>query len=539
MVSYQSIIFNFLGGLGLFLFSIKYMGDGLKLIAGDRIRYLLDKYTTNPFLGVLTGIVVTALLQSSSGVTVIVVGMVSIGLLNLRQAIGIIMGANIGTTVTAFIIGISISKYSLPIMFIGAALLFFSSNPRVNNIGRTIFGFGGLFFALSLMSSATAPLRNLEEVRNFLINVGNHPVQGVFLGTLLTVVIQSSSATIGILQNIYTDGLIPLKGALPILFGDNIGTTITAVLSVLAANTAAKRVAVSHVIFNLVGTIIFMIFLSPFMYLINKLSSILALNPKLEIALAHGIFNITNTILMFPFIGVFVYIVVKLIPSKKDEDEKQEKYLDKAYIEKSATLALAQSNKEMLYMYKLSRKNFLASFEFFNTRDIKMNTKIEKRETLINQIDNELTHYLSDISSIRLSQKESEILTSYIDITRDIERIADHANNFSKEIIYQIENNLKISDNAKHELNNIKEVILELIDLTHDNLVNTGEKNMSEMYRLCEQIYEKERESRTNYINRFINQELDVKAGLQYVDILNHLTRVCDHLKNINEKIVG
>lgn len=533
----KSIIFPFLGGLGIFLFSIKYMGDGLKLIAGDKIRYVLDKYTKNPFYGILVGIIITILLQSSSAATVITVGLVSVGLLNLEQAIGIVMGANIGTTVTSFIIGFNLSGYALPIMFLGAAFLFFTSNQKFNNIGRFLFGFGGIFYALKLMSGAMVPLRHLEEFRQFLINVGNSPIYGAVLGTVLTVLIQSSAATIGILQNLYTEGLITLRGSLPILFGDNIGTTITAVLSVIGANVSAKRVATVHVLFNLIGTIIFIILLTPFTYLVTQVAILLNLNEKLQIAMAHGMFNVFNTIIMFPFIGTYAYIVKKIIPSSSEEDEKREEhYLDRKFLD-NPVIALSQSNKEMLYMYGLATKNFDKTLNFLYSRDIKMASKIERREDKINEIDMELTKYLSEIFAHRLSEKESDDVTSYIDITRDIERIGDHANVLTKEITYYVNKNIHFSTDAISEIKHMHEIILELFKITSNNLNNPNNVEISEIYRLHNLIYEEERKARKNHIKRMKEGECDIKSGLQYVDVINHLTRVCDHIKNINEKI--
>ena len=230
-INYQQMIFGFLGGLGLFLFYMKYMGDGLQMAAGDKLRYILDKYTTSPFLGVLVGILITALIQSSSGTTVITIGLVGAGLLTLRQAIGIVMGANIGTTITTFIIGFNISHYALPIIFVGSLCLFFFKNQTMNNAGRILFGFGGIFFALSLMSNAMAPLRYLPAFKTLTTSLGKNPILGVLLGTGMTMAVQASSATISIIQNIYQEGLMPLKSLLPVLFGDNIGTTITAILA--------------------------------------------------------------------------------------------------------------------------------------------------------------------------------------------------------------------------------------------------------------------------------------------------------------------
>src|SRR5699024_10314735 len=260
----QSIIFEFIGGLGIFLLGIKFMGDGLQKTAGDRLREILDRFTSNPFLGVLAGILVTVLIQSSSGTTVLTVALVNAGFMSFRQAIGVIMGANIGTTVTAFIIGLNISEYSLPIIALGSFMIFFFNNQKMNNIGQTIFGFGSLFVGLKLMSNGMSPLRELQVFHELTVSMSDNPILGVVIGTVFTLVVQSSSATIGILQVLFSEVAFDLFAAIPVLSGDNIGTTITAVLASLGASVAARRAAYTHVIFNLVGAAIFLVILSPF-----------------------------------------------------------------------------------------------------------------------------------------------------------------------------------------------------------------------------------------------------------------------------------
>jgi phosphate:Na+ symporter len=316
----QEMLFQFIGGLGIFLFGIKYMGDGLQKSAGDRLRGILDRFTTNPFKGVLVGIIVTALIQSSSGTTALTVGLVSAGFMTLRQAIGVIMGANIGTTVTAFIIGIDIDAYSLPIIAVGAAAIFFFKKERIQALGQVIFGFGALFYGLDLMSIGMKPLRTIEAFQDLMLSLSDNPLLGVLVGTVFTLIVQSSSATIGILQELFAQGSLHLDAALPILFGDNIGTTITAVLASIGTSIAAKRAAMVHVLFNVSGTIIFTILLIPFTKFIGFLQHTWVLNPEMTIAFAHGTFNVTNTILHFPFIAGIAWIVTKVIrdesPSK-------------------------------------------------------------------------------------------------------------------------------------------------------------------------------------------------------------------------------
>ena len=425
-INWQEIIFHFLGGLGLFLYSIKMMGDGLQQAAGDRLRYFIDKYTSNPVLGILVGIGMTALIQSSSGVTVITVGMVSAGLLTLRQAIGIVMGANIGTTVTSFIIGFKLGEYALPILFVGAVCLFFTKKRSINNIGRVLFGVGGIFFALNLMSGAMEPLKDLQVFREYMIQLSKNPILGVFVGTGLTLLIQASSATIGILQNLFASDLISLQGALPVLFGDNIGTTITAIIASLGANIAAKRVAASHVLFNVLGTLVCLLFLGAFTNMVQWFQKALHLSPEMTIAFSHGAFNITNTILQFPLIGFLAYIVTKLIPGEDEVVKYEPLYLDKILIKQAPALALGNAKKELLHLGSYAVKSFELSYDYLLNHTEKSAEKGHKTEEAINAIDEELTRYLIILSGEQLNQKESEVLTNILDSSRDLERIGDH-----------------------------------------------------------------------------------------------------------------
>ena len=421
---WQEILFSFLGGLGLFLFSIKYMGDGLQLIAGDKMRYVLDKYTSKPLMAVLAGIIVTILIQSSTGTIVITISLVGAGLLKTKQAIAIVMGSNIGTTLTSFIIGFNISKYSLPLIFIGAAFLFFTRAKLINNIGRVIFGFGGIFYALKMMSTAMGPMRDMAWFQNILMHIDDSAWVGVGVGTLLTVLIQSSAATIAILQNLYADAALNLNGALPVLFGDNIGTAITtAALAMVGSNIAAKRVAASHVLFNVIGTIICLIALVPYTAFVSYLETTFGLNPKMTIATAHGTFNILNTVLQFPFIWLLVIVVTRLIPGEDEQIKYSTQYLDKSLISSAPAVALGQVQKEFIEMLILSKKSLRNSVEYFMTRDESLNEKGETYEEAINNFDEQMTDYLTLLFREKLSPKEGQAASILLDGTRDIERI--------------------------------------------------------------------------------------------------------------------
>ena len=537
-INFQQMAFTFLGGLGLFLFCIKYMGDGLQIAAGDRLKYILDKYTTSPFLGVLVGIFVTALIQSSSGTSVITIGLVGAGLLTLRQAIGIIMGANIGTTITTFIIGFNISAYALPILFIGAFCLFFVKIEKVNNVGRILFGFGGVFFSLTLMSGAMAPLKYLPAFKDVMVSLSGNPVLGVFIGTTITVLVQASSATISILQNIYQEGLIPLKAALPVLFGDNIGTTITAIIAVIGSNTSAKRLAASHVMFNVVGTVIFLIFLTPFSMFVAKMEQILHLNPKMAIAFAHGSFNMMTTVLLFPFIGVLEYLVVKIIKDKKeDEEEAYKTTLDPALIT-APVIALGQVKQELLTMTGFALKNFRTSVSYFFDRDEKLFEKVEKREEKINTVDQEITKYLALLSKQDFGEKEGEEIATYLDLCRDIERVGDHAHGIVKDVKYGISKKFKFSDTAYAEIRELEEIVENMIATATVALKESSIDKAVEVIDLHNKEREKEKKIRKNHIKRLSEQTCEIKAGLSFVDLVLHFTRIADHTRNIAERVL-
>ena len=538
-INWQEIIFHFLGGLGLFLYSIKTMGDGLQQAAGDRLRYYIDKYTSNPFLGVLVGIVVTALIQSSTGVTVITVGLVSASLLTLRQAIGIIMGANIGTTVTSFIIGFKLGEYALPLIFLGTMFLFFTKNRTANNIGRILFGVGGIFYALNLISAGMSPLKDLPQFKEYMVTLGQNPILGVVAGAVITVLIQASSATIGILQGLYAGGFLDLKGALPVLFGDNIGTTLTVIIAAAGANISAKRVAATHVTFNVLGTILCLILLGPFTSMIEYFQALLHLSPEMTIAFSHGAFNVSNTIVQFPFIGALAYFVTKLIPGEDEVVKYEPLYLDEQLIKQAPSIALGNAKKELLHLGNYALKAFDLSYDYIINSNEKVAEKGHKTEEAINTIDEKLTRYLISLSSEALSQKESEVLTNILDSSRDLERIGDHAEALINLNDYLQRKNVQFSNSALEEL---EEIYRQTSDFVKDALESVENNDLEKAQALIERheaINKMERVLRKTHIKRLNNGECSTQAGVNFIDIISHYTRVSDHAMNLAEKVLA
>lgn len=537
--NWQEMLFTFFGGLGIFLFSIKYMGDALQKAAGDKLRGILDRFTTNPFMGVLVGIAVTVLIQSSSGTTVIVVGLVSAGFMTLRQAIGVIMGANIGTTITAFIIGLDVGAYALPIMALGALLIFFFKKNQIQNMGQVIFGFGGLFFGLELMSDGMKPLRESASFIDLTISLSDMPILGVVVGTVFTLIVQSSSATVAILQGLYAENILTLGASLPVLFGDNIGTTITAVLAALGASIAAKRAAAVHVLFNVLGTIIFMILLTPFTMYVEWIAGVLNLEPKMQIAFAHGTFNVLNTIIQFPLIGAWAYLVTRVIPGQDVTIEFKPKHLDVHFIEQSPSIALGQAKEEVLRMGHFAVQGLQETYEYLKTKSKKDAEMGYQLEDAINNLDQKITDYLVLISAESLSAADSTRHTMLMETVRDIERIGDHFENIIELIDYQENNRVKITEDAMTDLAEM----FTLTIATVEKALNALDTNSHELAReVAEQedlIDKMERKFRKKHILRLNEGQCSAQAGIVFVDIVSNLERIGDHSVNIAEAILG
>ncbi|MDM5237765.1 Na/Pi cotransporter family protein [Bacillus cereus] len=535
----QDMIFQFIGGLGIFLFGIKYMGDGLQQAAGDRLRDILDRFTTNPLMGVLAGMLVTVLIQSSSGTTALTVGLVSAGFMTLRQAIGVIMGANIGTTVTAFIIGIKIGEYALPIMAVGAILLFFFKNKKVHSVGQVVFGFGMLFFGLELMSAGMKPLRSLESFQELMVSMSDNPILGIFVGTVFTLIVQSSSATIGILQELFGQGAIDLQAALPVLFGDNIGTTITAVLAAIGTSIAARRAALVHVIFNIIGTIIFTILLVPFTNLIQYFQTSLNLNPEMTIAFAHGTFNVTNTIIQFPFIAVLAWIVTKLIRGEDASIDFKPQHLNPIFIEQSPVIALTEAQKEIVRMAKFSLHGLKEANQFLNTQDKKHANMATQLEGAINNLDKKITEYLVLLSEKPLSPTDSEKHSVLAGVVGDIERVGDHVENLVELVDFQISNRVSLSDEALAELNEMLELTISTLQDAIDALTNFDTELAQTVIAKERKIDQMERVLRKRHVLRLNERSCSGDASIIFVDMVSNLERIGDHAVNIADGVLG
>lgn len=547
------MLFAFLGGLGLFLFGIKSMSDGLQSVAGDRLRLILEKGTKTPLRGVVTGALVTGLIQSSSGTTVLTVGLVNAGLLSLRQAMGIIMGANIGTTLTAYLIGFKLSDYSFPIIALGVILLFFAKNKRLNYIGQFLLGFGLLFYGMDIMGTGLNPLKDSPFFINMMINVENNALLGVLIGTVFTAIVQSSTATIGVLQELGNQGVVTYFQAVPILFGDNIGTTITALLAGIGASVVARRAALTHCMFNVIGTMIFLplfylgIFTEVVRLVTDGFAFILpgfeggweALNFKHQIAQTHGMFNITNTAIQLPFIAVIARIVTKLIPGKQEEIDVQVKYLEPRFFG-NPSVALANASRETLRMGNIAAEAVKQASEYFFDHKADNKNLAKQLEDAADQFENEITQYvLKATAGKSITPKLSRQRYVILQVIGDMERVADHADNLIELTDYAIEHRVRFSDEALSDLRHMIQKVQEIFALSLTALKTEDVQLSEEVIQLDDGIDELERILRKKHIQRLNEGTCSGSNGAVYLDILSNLERIGDHAVNIASYAIG
>ncbi len=537
-INWVNIALGFLGGFGLFLFGMEYLGEGLQKAAGSRMKNLLGILTNNRFLGVLVGAGVTALVQSSSATTVMIVGFVNAGLMSLTQAVGVIMGANIGTTATAWIVALgewtTFLKPSViaPLaIIIGVIFTMFSKKQNLRNIGQILFGFGALFLGLEMMSGAAKPLRNLDEVKQVFITLGSHPILGILTGAIVTAIIQSSSASVGILQALATAALVPWNTAIYIILGQNIGTCVTALLSSIGANKNAKRAAAIHLMFNAIGTVIFaVIALISFNFIVPQLGSI---NIKVtEIGIVHTAFNVACTILLFPFAGTLVYFAEKIISGKEDTSEGELQHLDERILE-TPSFAVGNAIKEVVRMGNMSVQNTKAAMEALYNKDSDKVQEVFDREKIINQLQHGINHYLVKLSNLSISEQEHGTITGLFHTVSDIERVGDHAENIAELAQLLIRETQEFSDTAMQELREITDVSIKCFEMSLQ-AYEFDDKTIAKKALPLEQRVDKMEEIlRSRHIKRLAENKCSSTAGVIFLDVISNLERISDHASNI------
>ena len=529
-------ILSMAGGLGLFLFGIRTMGDGLENAAGAKLKRMLEVLTGNRFLAVLVGFVVTAIIQSSTATTVMVVGFVNAGMMSLAQAVGVIMGANIGTTVTSLLIALNFSSVAAASVLVGVILMLASKKTVVKNLGAIFTGFGLLFLGIDMMSDSMAPLRESAGFMNFIVTVSESPLRplfGIILGIVMTAVLQSSSASVGVLQTLAMQGLVPLKFSVFVLFGQNIGTCLTALFSTVGAKKNSKRAAVIHLLFNLIGTGIFILIalLTPYVEWIEKLSP----DPMAQIAISHIVFNIVSTVVMFPFAKALVKLSCLLVPGKDDsESEMHCKFIDDRLLN-TPPFAVMQVSKEVARMAKLARDNFETSAHALINRSDKDLDKVMENEEIINYLNHHITSYLVKLNALDITDSDSDYIARVFHAINDIERVGDHAINLAEAAQHNIGEGLKFSDSAREELNQLCGSVVTLLERSMAAFDNQSlsDNEAKELSDLEEHIDDLTLECQDSHIFRLNRKECNTEAGMLYLNTITDFERVGDHAINI------
>ena len=538
-----SIILGLLGGLALFLYGMQMTSSGLEAAAGNRMKGILETLTTNRFMGVLVGAIITAVIQSSSATTVMVVGFVNAGMMTLNQAVWIIMGANIGTTLTGILVSLDMGEIAPLFAFIGVAAIVFVKKQKVQHVGQILAGLGVLFIGMDMMSAAMYPLRSSPEFVDLVSNFSN-PIIGILVGAGFTGLIQSSAAAVGIVQSLANAGVIPFASAAFVLFGTNIGTCVTAVLASIGTNRNARRATLIHLMFNMIGTVVFtlVVLMLPITELIQSMVS----SPMGQIAAMHTTFNIGTTILLLPLGTYLAKLAIKILPDR-DADEVDENVMHLEFLKPIvatgkegglgvSAIVVDQLRNELNRMLSMTRENVTEGFRAILERDMSNLEEVERREDYIDYLNQEVSRYVSNLISLETNEKGSAIVSSYFAISGDIERIADHADNLAGYTRILAGKDIFFSEAAVEEIKAMRDITVQAVSdlLNHRN----GEEMwLASVAQIEQKIDDMKDEFRRNQIQRMKSGSCDQEACIIYSELLTDFERIGDHVMNIAEEL--
>lgn len=541
-IEHVSSIFTFIGGLGMFLYGMNLMADGLQKAAGNKMKQLLGYLTNNRFVAVLVGALVTAIIQSSSATTVMVVGFVNAGLVNLAQAVGVIMGANIGTTITSWLVSMNEWSAALkpeffaPLLIgIGAFTIMFAKTERKKEAAEILIGFGILFIGLSFMSNSIKPYTGAPIFSTAFRVLGKNPFLGILIGAVVTAVIQSSSASVGILQTLAMNGVVNWNSAIFITLGQNIGTCVTAIISSTGANKTAKRAAVIHFLFNTIGAAVFGIVMFV-LFQVNKTFAASSIS-SVQISIFHTIFNVCNTLLLFPFANLLVKLSGLVIDDSTPVEEKDEvelvlRHLDDRILE-TPSFAVENAVKEVIHMGEVAMESVKCSVKALLKNDKEAADEVLKHEQIIDKLDHVLTQYLIKINNLSLTEKQQEVINHMFYTVSDIERVGDHAENIAELAMKKIEHGLYFSDSAYAEMEEICTVSLESFENAMKARETENIEYVRKVVKLEDIVDTLEEELREKHIKRLSQNLCDSETGVIFIDTMVNIERISDHSLNI------
>lgn len=543
----SSIVIPFIGGLAMFIYGMNIMADGLQHAAGSKMKKILEVLTQNKLMGIALGALVTAIIQSSSATTVMVVGFVNAGLMNLTQAISVIMGANIGTTITGWLVSagewakmFSPSTLAPIAVMVGVIITLVGKRQQSKDVAGIIIGFGILFIGMNTMSDAVYPLRESEVFKTAFISMGSNPFLGILVGAGVTAIIQSSSASQGILLSLASAGLVPTNAAVFIIMGQNIGTCVTAILSSVGASKNAKCVGTMHLTFNIAGTIIFSI-LAMFLFARLDPSYGEGIINMTQISFIHTVFNVGTTIILMPFSGYIIKFAMKVnglkvVETKSDEAELV--HLDKRMMS-TPSVAVEGAKLETIRMGRIARENLSLALSTLSDHDEEKMADVKQREFVIDKLCDNISKYLIDLCMLHLSDKDNEMVTSLLNTVSDMERVGDHAENIVELAEEMKQEGISFSDTALEELNEMSTTTLGAYDnavkaLELDDITYAVKTSFLE-----DQVDAMEKKLRAGHIERLSNAECSVNAGIHFIDLLGNLERVSDHAMNIAQVVLN
>lgn len=559
------MLFGLLGGLALFIYGMQQMGEGLQKSAGDKMRAILAMLTGTTLRAVIIGALVTMIVQSSSATTVMVVGFVSAGLMTLPQAVGVIMGANIGTTLTAWIVAAKIDDYAWLFVAVGFVMMFIIKNTKIRYIGQIVFAFGVLFVGLDTMGEAMKPLARSEEFANLLIQIKDMPVVGMLVGALATMVVQSSSASVGVLQTLAstaTDNagtpLISIYQAVPILLGSNIGTTVTAILAAIGGTREAKRAAVAHTLFNVVGSVLAMLLLKPFVLLVNEvigwvghvlvtdsntglinMFTPIADDMRESIAIAHTTFNVANTLVWLPLVWLMVRLIRLIIPGEDPVVEKRLAFIDYKVI-RSPAIAVDLATKELARMTEIARQMTNDSHALIKNHTTELETRVFTNEATMDYLEDEIVRYLSNIfRSASITESDSSRIAGLMHLTNDIERIGDHCSNIADTSLQMHEAGLTFSDIATKELDEAFTLVESMVDSSITALRNNDLVIAGKIINQENQMDKVEAAMRESHMERLNEGKCDPRTTVIFLEMIHTMERIADHCHNIADFVVS